>query len=500
MRRAALLALSLLLLGVVAIAQTAPLTSSLAGKLPGQYKVGESETYCFLADGTVRHWGTWGERSGTWMVQGPQGVITWTKDEVYKPAKPFRDAFGYYEEQGKAKLKFWSLDMPIPAFFGVKTGAACEQTGGAPATGPGVLSFAGLSWDEWTVRSRVLNQVASDEKKRQESPWALEGAVLGYKGAGIQTYQNDFVASQKSFDLGDVTVTFEATGSFRTEFGFCGPQVVFTDPEQMNSEGPFGPSFGVVAYYSWEPGKNDNGVYLAGGNPPYKEFAAKFADAGDAEFRPYKLQVKGGKVTLTSPAGVYTTDAPTAKAGVKYPLVLALRLYDRGKTYTFKVRNLKVVEGGVVATGATTTPATPPLVPVTGPVFGKPCAPAEEFARTLYRSVLGREAGADELRAATDRLGAGRTREDLAKEFFLSQEYNDRNRSDEEFVRDAYRTYLAREADAAGLAGFLGTLKKARKDFVAILDPAGAQRGARGKVLDTFTESTEYKAIKAGCK
>lgn len=490
-----------LLAAVVAAAQAAA-PSPLLTKLPGQYKVGETEAYCFRSDGTVRHWGAWGERWGTWTASGAQGVITWTKDDVYKPAKPFRDAFNYYEEQGKAKLKLWSLDMPVPPYYGLRTASSCEAGPGAGPTGPGVVDFGGLRWDEWTVRNKVFGDLASDERKHQDSPWTVEAGALGYKGTGAQSYQNDFVVSQRAFDLGDVTVTFEATGSFRTEFGYCGPQVVFTDPQQVKSEGPFGPAYGVVAYYSWEPGKTDNGILVAGGAIPWKGYAAKFADHGDAEYRPYKIEVKGGKVTLTAPSGVYTAEAPTAKAGLKLPLVIALQHYDRGRTYAFKVRNLKVVEAAQATTpqtpGGTVQPVAP--LPVVGPAFGKPCGTSEEFVTALFRSVLGREVDAEGLRYGMDRLNVGRTREEMVKDFFLSKEYEERKRTDEEFVKDAYRALLGREADAGGLQIFVPILQKARKDPMAILDAAKVMRDAKTKVLSGLADSGEYKAIKAGCK
>lgn len=504
-RALTILLASCCLLAAVAAAAQAAAPSPLLTKLPGQYKVGETETYCFRPDGTVRQWGSWGERWGNWTASGSQGVITWTRDDVYKPAKPFRDAFNYYEEQGKARLKFWSLDMPVPPYYGMRSATACEAGPGSGATGPGLVNFGGLAWDEWTVRSKVFGDPTSEEVRKHESPWTVESGVLTYKGTGSQTYQNDLVATQRAFDLSDVTVTFEAGGTFRTEFGTCGPQVLFADPAQMRSEGPTGAAYGVAVQYTWEPGKTDAGFSILGGGTTGPAYAAKFADLGDAEFRPYKLQVKGGKVILTSPQGVYTADAPSAKAGVRLPLVIALRTFDRGKAYRLSVRNLKVVEA-VPSTAppvttqppATTPPVTP--VPVTGPAFGKPCAPPEEFAGALYRTILGREADPAELRSQADKILSGRSREEVAKEFFLSKEYEDRKRSDEDFVRDAYRTYLGREADTGGLQGFLSILQKAKKDFMNYLDPAGVQRNSRGKVLDSFVDSAEYKGIKAGCK
>ncbi len=121
--------------------------------------------------------------------------------------------------------------------------------------------------------------------------------------------------------------------------------------------------------------------------------------------------------------------------------------------------------------------------------LGKPCAPGEEFVKSLYRSALGRESDPGGLASNLDRLNRGAAREQLCKDFFASPEYKGRKRSDTDFVLDVYRACLGRAADDAGVAAWMPLLKGSKN----------AEEG-RAKVVAGVLDSQEYRDIRARCK
>ncbi len=105
------------------------------------------------------------------------------------------------------------------------------------------------------------------------------------------------------------------------------------------------------------------------------------------------------------------------------------------------------------------------------------------FTERFYTVVLGRQpdiAGFDNWVAG---LTAGTlTGGDLAKNFFLSEEYLSQGTSDSAFVDTCYQAFFGRDADAAGKQGWLSVL---------------SQGSSRTEVLDGFISSAEFVQLAA---
>lgn len=107
-----------------------------------------------------------------------------------------------------------------------------------------------------------------------------------------------------------------------------------------------------------------------------------------------------------------------------------------------------------------------------------------DFVERTYQYALGREG--DEggvgywVQSIVEKMCAP---EGAAKSFFLSGEYIQKGTSDEEFVEALYKTFMDREADADGMAYWVGNLQ----DGVS-----------REVVLDGFAQSEEFRGIMAG--
>jgi len=117
------------------------------------------------------------------------------------------------------------------------------------------------------------------------------------------------------------------------------------------------------------------------------------------------------------------------------------------------------------------------------PINPAPKAPEKksfgEFVDRLYEVALGRESESEGKAFWVDQVQSGKlTGADCAREFLNSAEFNDRNLSDEEFVKVLYQTFFNRDAeeDISGYQYWLNELKtQGRKD-----------------VIDGFIDSTEW--------
>lgn len=106
-----------------------------------------------------------------------------------------------------------------------------------------------------------------------------------------------------------------------------------------------------------------------------------------------------------------------------------------------------------------------------------------KFVARCYTKALGRDFDVEGLEAWCRALitGENTPREVAGNGFFSSDEFLAKNLSNEEFVKVLYRTFLDREADEAGLAGWVNTLVTGEQD--------------RETILAGFTESDEFKEI-----
>ena len=100
-----------------------------------------------------------------------------------------------------------------------------------------------------------------------------------------------------------------------------------------------------------------------------------------------------------------------------------------------------------------------------------------DFVERLYTTLLGRASEAEGKAEWVTDLNNGRAAADAASGFVLSAELKNQNLSNSEFVDRMYRTFLDREADAAGKA-----------DWVSILDNGCSY----AYILNSFAGSQEF--------
>ncbi len=109
----------------------------------------------------------------------------------------------------------------------------------------------------------------------------------------------------------------------------------------------------------------------------------------------------------------------------------------------------------------------------------------EKYVRNFYQSILARPARSAEVKIATNALKAAYAEGEaqflqamaaLAEEMFTSEEYTARNRNDQEFVYDCYKSYLFREPDQGGW------------DYWTSVTPAYG----RANVRNAFANSEEF--------
>lgn len=103
------------------------------------------------------------------------------------------------------------------------------------------------------------------------------------------------------------------------------------------------------------------------------------------------------------------------------------------------------------------------------------------FVERCYTKVLGRMGEKAGVEDWTGRIATGRmSAEDVAKAFFFSEEYENKNTDNEAFVETLYQTFMDRASDPAGRSDWLGRL----------------ERGAsRSEVLEGFSRSEEFAEI-----
>jgi len=83
-----------------------------------------------------------------------------------------------------------------------------------------------------------------------------------------------------------------------------------------------------------------------------------------------------------------------------------------------------------------------------------PCAPDEEFVRSLYHCITHREPTAQELQEQVGRLRGGVLRQQMVTYFLLSPGYEDQNHDGARFMTDASQAIYAREPTApAAISG-----------------------------------------------
>ncbi len=105
-------------------------------------------------------------------------------------------------------------------------------------------------------------------------------------------------------------------------------------------------------------------------------------------------------------------------------------------------------------------------------------ADIENFVKRFYKEVLGRDAEPAGLNYWSDALATGvRAGSDVAKGFIFSQEFQNRNLNDNEFVTTLYLAFFNREPDSAGYTTWVDSLAKGT---------------TRAEVLDGFLYSLEF--------
>lgn len=112
------------------------------------------------------------------------------------------------------------------------------------------------------------------------------------------------------------------------------------------------------------------------------------------------------------------------------------------------------------------------------------------FVNRLYTVVLGRNCDTDGMTYWTDNLKTKtKTGKEVAGDFFLSKEYEDKNVSNDKYIDDLYRTLMGREGDDEGIAYWSKSLKDGTprrniylgfadsEEFLDICNSYGIERG-----------------------
>jgi hypothetical protein len=132
------------------------------------------------------------------------------------------------------------------------------------------------------------------------------------------------------------------------------------------------------------------------------------------------------------------------------------------------------------ATPVPTVPATatpePPTATPEPPQPTATTAPTEDpkeqiraFVDRIYTYVLGREPEEEGAQFWTDELyNFSRSGAEVAQGFIFSQEFENRNTSDQEFVTILYKTFFGREPDEAGMNYWLGQLSSGAMDRATV--------------------------------
>lgn len=105
------------------------------------------------------------------------------------------------------------------------------------------------------------------------------------------------------------------------------------------------------------------------------------------------------------------------------------------------------------------------------------------YVTRMYSKALGRKGDIDGINHwCREILTKSRTPEQVAESFINSQEFRNKNLSNEEYIKILYRTFLGREYDQAGLEHWIGELN----------------RGCtRDEILHRFATSAEFRNIQA---
>lgn len=113
--------------------------------------------------------------------------------------------------------------------------------------------------------------------------------------------------------------------------------------------------------------------------------------------------------------------------------------------------------------------------------YGRPdyAALPKPFVEQLYSKALGRMGAASEIAYWANNLASGAsTGTSVAKAFYLGKEYENRKRSNSEYLNDLYAGLFGRTPDASGYKYWLGLLNEDRR--------------TRSDVLKGFTISAEF--------
>ena len=127
----------------------------------------------------------------------------------------------------------------------------------------------------------------------------------------------------------------------------------------------------------------------------------------------------------------------------------------------------------------------------------------ESFVISLYRNILDREPDEGGLRHWLGWLSKGKSRQWVMEQFFVSNEYESRKKSDREFIRDFYQATKLREPSGNEMNIALKQLSQgiSRRDFVASSGGSGHKNVVKKKSIKLFEKvnrkgSSEFKANK----
>lgn len=102
----------------------------------------------------------------------------------------------------------------------------------------------------------------------------------------------------------------------------------------------------------------------------------------------------------------------------------------------------------------------------------------DEFITFIYRSILGVKPSAKHYAYWVKKLQKGKSREDVIRYFFNTDHYKDKNKNNNDFIKDLYKTILNRTPSQKEINLWIPQFKKVEN---------------RGDIINMFFDSEEYR-------
>jgi len=380
----------------------------------------------------------------TEVAAGAQAVRLSSQSLASYSAPATTRSIVYVEAYTKAEPDTVYPELPAPAgascllFFHATDGIVCLDGDGL---GSGTWKTTGIQADQWTQ--------VSIEQNYQTDKWKLfvNGAVVL---ENLGNAYNDTAAFQK----------------FECQAGEAGPMLLddfYTGANEKAMIGNVGATDSTTGSARLHYAVSDIGEHAPE--------VSVFYGMQDADM---DMEMWGSRVDVVGAldVGAYYTDL----AGLRYSTAYYYRTYALN-----------------TAGGAWSEQTTPFYTEVKRPVVGDPSVAIDDTVDLFYMVVLGRPPEPNAVIswhegyydvAVALQIDVRFVVREMARQFFLSDEYLARNRTDEEFINDCYRAFLFRTPSQGEV-----------DDYLNDVDPeTGLVRWNRAEVMTRFAESEEFLA------